>query len=338
MAKPLKILIPNFPAADSFTDNVSYTLAVMGHEARTMPRLAIRDRGRVRRVFSDAWSAYFPDTWSSQERWSVDTAKNWVPDIVLALTLALRDEVLSELKRLGAGSCVAWWGDTPANMRRMGLLSEGWDAIYIKDAAAVAKFRAVGLPAAVMHEAMNPDWHKPYDGPDGADADAVVVAGNFYGYRQVLIDKLAQKSVPLALYGTRPPRWSSQAVHKHFRGRYIVKEEKSRIFAGSLACLNSTSLSEGNSLNCRAFEICGASGLQLIENKPAVRSCFEPGREVLTYDTVDDIIEHLDRARREPDWARSIRESGHNRALSEHTYRLRLERILKEAGYSSAHF
>ena len=59
-----------------------------------------------------------------------------------------------------------------------------------------------------------------------------------------------------------------------------------------------------------------------------------PRREMFAH--VDDIIEHLDRARREPDWARSIREAGHKRALSEHTYRLRLERILKEAGYSSA--
>jgi spore maturation protein CgeB len=335
MAKPLKILIPNFPAADSFTDNVAYTLAAMGHEVRTMPRLAIRDRGRIQRIFSDVWSGYFPDTWSGQEQWAVDTAKNWVPDIVLALTLTLREGVLAELKRIGAGCCIAWWGDSPANMRGMGLMVDAWDAIYIKDAAAVTKFKAVGLPAALLHEAMNPDWHKPYEGPDGTDADAVVVAGNFYGYRQGLIDKLAQRSVPLALYGTHPPRWSNQSVRKHFRGRYIVKDEKSRIFAAGLACLNSTALSEGDSLNCRAFEICGARGLQLIENKSAVQSCFEPGREVLTYDTIDDIIEHLDRARREPDWARSIRDAGHKRALSEHTYRLRLERILKDAGYSS---
>jgi spore maturation protein CgeB len=261
-------------------------------------------------------------------------AKDWIPDIVLALTLAIREEVLAELKRMGTDRCLAWWGDSPANMRRMGLLAEGWDAIYIKDAAAVRKFRAVGLPAALLHEAMNPDWHRPYDRPRGADADAVVVAGNYYGYRQILVDKLAEKNVPLALYGTKPPRWSHRAVRNHFRGRYIVKEEKSRIFSAGLACLNSTSLSEGDSLNCRAFEICGAAGLQLIENKASVQSCFEPEREVLTYDSVGQIIEHVARARREPHWARSVREAGHRRAMSEHTYRHRLVEILSKAGYS----
>jgi spore maturation protein CgeB len=333
MAKPLKILIPNYPTPDSFSDNVAYTLTSMGHDVRSMPRLAGRDRGPLQRILRSAWSAYFPENWSYQERWAVATAKSWCPDIVLAPTLALRREVLAELKYLGVRHCIAWWGDSPANMQQLGLLADEWDKIYIKDAAAVLKFQAVDLPATLLHEAMNPDWHRPFHGPAGADSDAVVIAGNYYGYRQVLVDKLALRRVPLALYGTQPPRWSNEAVRKHFRGFYITKEEKSRVFAAGLACLNSTSLSEGDSLNCRAFEICGANGLQLIENKPAVRSCFEPGREVLTYDSVDEIIEHLARAKREPDWARSIREAGHKRALSEHTYRLRLEKILKDAGY-----
>lgn len=330
MRRTRKILVPNFPAPDSFTDNVVYTLRAMGHDVRAMDRLALRDRGRISRIVHDAWSGYRPDTLTGQEKWVLAQAKEWRPDMVLSLTLALREDVLVALKAAGTGACVAWWGDTPANMRGMGLLADGWDQIYIKDVAAVTKFRAVGLPANYLHEAANPDWHFV---PESTTVeDAVVVAGNYYGYRQIMVERLAQNKVPLALYGTRPPRWSKKTVRANFRDRYIIKNEKSQIFNGGLACLNSTALSEGNSLNCRAFEICGAGGLQLIENKPAVSDCFEPGREVLTYNSVAEILDHLDHARRDQEWARSIRKAGSARVLAEHTYKHRLDRILKDVG------
>lgn len=335
MTAPLRILVPNFPAPDSFTDNVAWTLRAMGHEVRMMKRLAPRDRGRMHRIVHDAWVGFNPSALSGQETWALEQVKYWKPDLVLALTLALRSEVLDELKARGADVCVAWWGDSPANMRGLGLLADSWDRIYIKDAAAVAKLRAVGLPAALMHEAANPAWHRPIPVTNTADAEALVVAGNYYGYRQFIVERLAARGVKLALYGTRPPRWATETVRREFRGRYIVKDEKSEIFHSGLACLNSTHLSEGDSLNCRAFEICSAGGLQLIEAKPAVEDCYEPGQEVLTYSSVDEIVDHLDRARAEPDWARGIREAGLRRTLNDHTYRHRLERILAETGLVS---
>lgn len=334
MTRPVRILVPNFPAPDSFTDNVVHTLRAMGHDVRCMDRLSARDRGRVRRIAVDTFTGFFPQTWSAQERWAVSSTRNWTPDLVLALTIALREEVLSELRSAGTRICAAWWGDTPANMRGMGLLADGWDKLYIKDAAAVSKFRAVGLSADVLHEAANPDWHKPTLVTGHRDSDALVVAGNYYGYRQFLVRRLAEAGVPLALYGNRPPRWSNATVKAQFRGSYIVKQEKSEVFHSALACLNCTHLSEGQSLNCRAFETCGAGGLQLIEHKDALADCYEPGREVLTYASVEEIVGHLDRARAEPGWAMAIREAGYRRTVAEHTYRHRLTRILSDVGFA----
>ena len=335
MKRPLRILIPNFPAPDSFTNNVVHTLRAMGHEVRCMDRPSSRDRGRFRRVFIDAYAGYYPKKLSAQERWARLHAKEWKPDMVLCLTIAFREEVLADLKRAGVAICTAWWGDTPANMRGMGLLAEGWDRIYLKDADAVRKFRAVNLPAAVLHEAANPDWHCPIPSQSHQDKGALVVAGNYYSYRQILVRRLANAKVPLALYGSKPPRWSDEVVREQFRGRYIVKEEKSRIFNAGPACLNSTHLSEGQSLNCRAFEICGAGGLQLIEPKRELTDCYEPGEEVLTYTSVDEIIAHLDRARRDAEWARRIREAGLRRTLACHTYRHRLSHIMNDTGLMS---
>jgi spore maturation protein CgeB len=261
---------------------------------------------------------------SPDERWLVKAAREYRPELFLAPTQVIQEETLSELKRVGVRACVAWWGDSPSNMLRMGLLSPYWDLIFFKDPDAVAKFRRVGLNAYLLHEAMNPAWHKPVAQQANED---VVVAGNFYGYRQFLVLKLIERSVKVALYGGRLPRWVHPGIRRIHKGHYIVKEEKSRIFGEALACLNSTQIIEGNSLNCRAFEIAGAGGLHLMEYKPIISECFEPGKEVLTFDSLDELMDHIERARRFPGEMKKIREAAAHRAHAEHTYKHRLERI-----------
>lgn len=330
----MKVIISNFPIPDSFVDNVTHTLWTMGHEIITPKAIVGTSRYTAINLVQELSARAFPRRWTASERWAISAAKAaGGADILIWLTKSLRQEVLEEVRRLGVKRCVAWWGDTPANMRGLGLLVSGWDKIFIKDAAAVAKFQAVGLPAELLHEACNPAWHKRMFARIG---DEVAVAGSYYGYRQYLVGRLLEFGEPMALYGPKPPRWASSAIKSAHRDRYIVKEDKSRVFGEALACLNSTALSEGNSLNCRAFEIAGACGLQLVEEKPAVIKCFEPGKEVLTYRSVDEICDHLARARREPDWALRIREAGHRRAVAHHTYEERLRYILASVGLPAA--
>ena len=136
------------------------------------------------------------------------------------------------------------------------------------------------------------------------------------------------RHVELGIYGSRPPVWSAPVYKKVHRGKYIVREDKSRVFGEGLACLNSLQMAEGNSLNCRAFEVSGAGGLHLMEYRPIIQECFEPGKEVLTFASMEELVDHIERARNFPDEARRIREASAKRALSEHTYRHRLERML----------
>jgi spore maturation protein CgeB len=312
--------------ADSFAENIAATLIAMGHQALLMPRgsrsgLIGRFAGQAHLLAARAglkWS-------SAEERWGVAAARRWRPDVVLAPTVQLSEAGLAAIRRAGGAALVAWWGDPPANLRGMGLAVHGWDLILLKDRAAVGKLRTVGLNAHLMHEAMNPAWHRPLAVQRNSE---IAVVGNWYGYRQSLASAMLARGMKLAMYGPAPPRWSLPEIRRGHRRRYVVKEEKSLVFGEALGCLNSFSLSEGDSLNCRAFEIAGAGGLQLIEHRPVLEECFEPGKEVLPFRSMEELEDLVRRAEQEPLVARRVREAGARRALAHHTYRHRIEAIL----------
>lgn len=327
---PRKVLVAGPSGEDTFADNIAATLRSMGIGTVVASRLMTRRyHSRLRSTSIELLYKLKRNYISPTDRWLVRTAQEQKPDLFLAPTQVIGEETLWELKKAGVRARVAWWGDSPSNMQRIGLLSDQWDVIFFKDPDAVRKFRRVGLNAHLLHEAMNPSWHRPLAQQEN---DSVVVAGNFYEYRQLLVRRLLAKGVNVRLYGGRLPGWVHPDIRKQHTGRYIVREEKSRIFGAGLACLNSTQITEGNSLNCRAFEIAGAGGLHLMEYRPIIPECFEPGKEVLTFDTIDELMDHIERARRCPEEMKTIRQAGARRALAEHTYRHRLERIFKMAG------
>jgi len=322
----MRIFIPAPCFEDSFADNVQVTLCQMGHEVRTLGAVSHRAYWSFPRyAFRVALSRFYRERPEPLERKIVKLAREFKPDLVLGLTAHLHPETLEALGKLCPGRCVLWWGDPPANSQRWGILDPGWDAIFLKDKAAVQKLRLVGRNASLLHEAMNPIWHKPVS---SQRHERVAVAGNYYAFRQALVLRLMGDGVKFNLYGPRPPHWAHEDIKAMYLGRYVMREEKSQVFGESLACLNTFPLAEGDSLNCRAFEIAGAGGLQFIEYRSAIEDCFEPGKEVLIFSVYEELIDHIARARKSPQEMAVIRQAGARRALSEHTYRHRLRHIL----------
>lgn len=323
----MRIVIPFAPVADSFAENVAVTLRRMGHEVMTSAKApAWNTESLWRYACRTVLERLAGDRPTRDEQRILKVVKAFKADMVLALTRGVHPEILRELEKVCPGRRVIWWGDAPSNSRRWGILDPGWDAVFCKDAATVGKLKLIGRNAYVLHEAMNPLWHKHVAGQAN---DTIAVAGNSYAFRQAVCVRLMEHSVSVALYGPKPPVWSNPAYREAHTGRYIVREEKSRVFGEALACLNTFSLSEADSVNCRAFEIAGAGGLQLIEYRPAIEECFEPGKELLAFSTFEELMAHIERARKEPHAMRAIREAGAKRALAEHTYEHRLKVMLK---------
>jgi spore maturation protein CgeB len=325
----MKILIPAPELPDAFAHNVAHTLRRMGHEVLTAPLTRATLLPRLRTTAFELWAKASPNATTAAERWAVNAARTFRPTMVLAVTQQLTQESLDAFHEYGARYCVSWWGDPPANMRRLGLLPTGWDALFLKDRGAVEKLRRVGRRAYVLHEAMNPDWHKPVA---TASNQETVIVGAWYAYRQALANRLLDEGIAVRGHGPRLPFWQLPRISRLEIGPYVAMLEKSRVFGEALVCLNHSDFAEGDSLNCRAFEIAGAGGLHVAEFRPSLTECFEPGKELLTFREFDELLAHIEWAMRCPAEATAMRAAAAARAAAEHTYAHRLTTIFETLG------
>jgi spore maturation protein CgeB len=67
-----------------------------------------------------------------------------------------------------------------------------------------------------------------------------------------------------------------------------------------------------------------------MENRSSINSCFDPGKEVLTYDSFDELLYLIERAKCYPNEMVVIREKAVKRAHSDHTYEKRLNYIFSK--------
>lgn len=81
--------------------------------------------------------------------------------------------------------------------------------------------------------------------------------------------------------------------------------------------------------NVRLFEVTGAGAVLLTDEKKNIRDYFEPGREILTFRTLEEAREKVKWALNHPAEAEAIAKRGQERCLRDHSY-LRRAEILSE--------
>lgn len=254
------------------------------------------------------------------------------PDAVLLVKGdALGEGWWEALASSGARSAV-WLYD---ELKRMEYDTEALrtvDAVFSYSPCDVDLLRSGGIGAACL--------------PDGYDSltrftpryrDTVSFVGARYPERERLLRVLSQAGVGVEAYGrdwsrhpwdvVRTRHWRPAGVPSH---RDVSLAEYYGVMAGSLATLNIHG--DGHDgFSMRTFEAPGVGALQLVD-RPDVAQHYEVGAETLVFQSETELIEQVRRARREPRWARDIRDAGHRRTLSEHTLVHRMRKVQEAWG------
>lgn len=257
--------------------------------------------------------------------------------ILVVLGSQVSPKTLERIRKRTTARIVCWCQDQMTTLGRQYLLASGYDAVFVKDRYMLDLFSAMirSTKFYYLPEACNPRMHRPMNLSErdreiyGCD---VMIAGTLYYYRQEILQQLVQQSegIRLKIWGSRPD-WLLDRLPGRHAGRYVHGDDKVRAALGATICLNTLHYAEVNGLNCRAFELAGCGGFQMVTRVPVLAEHFEPEVEVATFGNVDELIEKLHFYLSNPTVAAAIAERGRLRAHRDHTYEHRLTEILRIA-------
>ena len=264
----------------------------------------------------------------------IRTAHRFEPDLIL---VTLGNQLSPKtVKRLRAHSCapiVCWCQDQMTTIGRQFMLGAGYDHVFVKDRYMSDLFSRM-IRSTQFHylpEACNPRVHRPLAlsaEERGAHACDVMIAGTLYYYRQEILRQLSE--FDLKIWGLKPD-WLDYRLGIPHPGREAVLDDKARAAAGARVCLNPMHFGEVDGLNCRAFEIAGCGGFQIITAVPVLSEHFRVGAEIVEFRSIDQLKELIRHYLDHPELAAEIAGRGQRRAHADHTYERRLEEIFRIA-------
>jgi spore maturation protein CgeB len=195
------------------------------------------------------------------------------------------------------------------------------DAEYLSvafDEAVLARLKAEGVTA----------------GPDADRRHPVSFVGSVHSDRVhrggvQLLERLCS-DVELELWGPINAKLAqSSPIRSRHRGQAWGVDMYRVLAQSSIAVNRHGDFAGGYAANMRMFEATGVGALLMTESATNLPDFFQPGREVVAYDDVDDLVEKIRHFLEHEDKRRRIAAAGQRRTLTEHTYR---QRITKLAG------
>jgi spore maturation protein CgeB len=328
----VRVLISGNIFSDSFARNIAVTLESQGHAVLTVDESATRlDQNSLWiRVWSTLVRA-LPHVERLRHRALVRAAETFQPDLILAAHGSLPIEVVRKMKVTSDAKVAVWFPDALANLGRQFMLASDYDAWFFKDPYMVKTFRAkLGINAHYLPEACNPRWHHRVELNEaemriyGCD---LTTACNMYYYRAQMLEPF--KDYHLKIWGKSYPLWLTSSLRSRCTDIYVGEMEKAKAFSGAKIVLNTMNYAEITGVNCRLFEAAGCGAFQIADWKPGLSEFFEPEREIVTFQTREELKEKVDYYLAHPEERRKIADRAYARSHREHTYEVRLKQMFE---------
>jgi hypothetical protein len=191
---------------------------------------------------------------------------------------------------------------------------------WTSTADALEKYCVEGAVPLYLPEGADPLVHRPYEVDRTIDVSFV---GQCYGNRPEIIERLRRAGIDVEAYGFGWPNGP------------LTTEEMVRMYSRSRINIGFGGVDGLEAIYClkgRDFEIPMSGGLYLTEYHPELERCFRLGEEIVTYRDFDELLEMIRVLLADPEKAEMIRLAGYRRALAEHTWEMRFDKVFRLLG------
>jgi len=210
----------------------------------------------------------------------------------------------------GKDPVVYWPTDTHVNgasyAYRLGLAKKS-DIVYTAQKVTVEQFAKDGVVAKWLPCAVEPLAYPKYE--LACKHYDICFIGHINSQHRIDHLDRAFKEFPNFFYGQRS------------------FEEAAEKFADSKICLN---VALNDDVNMRCFEVTGSGGFLLTNRIPSLEELFIDGKEIVMYDSMDDMVEKAKYYLAHDDEREAIAKAGYERSMKDHKFSQRVDVILND--------
>ena len=199
-------------------------------------------------------------------------------------------------------------------------ICRSFDLCWTSTSDALEKYCVEGAFPLYLPEGANPEIHRPYEVEKTFDVSFV---GQCYENRPAVIAALRDAGIRVEAFG---PGWPSGPLPTEEMVRTYSRSRINLGFGG-VAGHKDTFHLKG-----RDFEVPMSGGLYLTEHCDELDRFFEIGKEIVTYKGMEDLVSKVRWLLANPGEADAIRQAGRRRALSEHTWEMRFDKVFSTIG------
>ncbi len=255
-------------------------------------------------------------------------------DLTIVLHDFLTNEEVKEIKNITQSPVMMWFPDALSNFQKSMFFTAGYDFLFFSDKYIVDKLKnEFDLNTHYLPQCFSTIHHKKVQ-LSAADKIKykceITNAGNLYPSRAALYKHLTKYH--FKMWGFPPAIWLKvPELDNIIMNKSVFNEEKSKAFSAAKIVLNNLHPAVIDGVNKRTFEIPACGGFQITSHRDAVIELFEPGKEIITYHNLKDLIDKIEYyLNPENENERlQIAEAGYQRAMKEHSYQHRINKILE---------
>lgn len=222
-----------------------------------------------------------------------------------------------------------WYVDSYINMTENIMRSE-YDHIYFIDKG-LHKYLSPIMKtkeSSILFEGFNSFHHKATE--NFYVSNKIAVVGSMYPERILLLEKLVQFGFEFEIYGFGLPlNYGDGPLRKFDMKQFLTLERKSQVFQNAKCVLNTFHPSHLDAINCRIFESMASGALVVSQSSKLLRDTFADGKDLLLYDSFDDLIKVLTKIFHGDLNEISIRKSAIS-AVEEHSLSVRADTIVSD--------
>ncbi|HKI60931.1 MAG TPA: glycosyltransferase [Mariprofundaceae bacterium] len=156
----------------------------------------------------------------------------------------------------------------------------------------------------------------------------VSFVGSMYGNRKQWISDLEQRGIHVDTFGYG---WPKGPVEAEDIAGIIRTTQISLNLGDSGVVMEGGKLTRSRQIKARVFEVPGAGGLLATESADHLQEFYQPGKEIIVFKDINDLVEKIEYLLAHPDARDAIAQAGYDRTRAAHSYEARFEPLIELA-------